>query len=104
LQLTLQAVPLQIALPLLGFAQALQPLRVQPDATLLSATQVPVAPVPQRWKPALQARTQPVPLHETVPFGGAVQTAQLFPHDVRLVLPLTTQVSTAPAPVPVHAW
>jgi hypothetical protein len=47
----------------------------------------------------LQARTQLVPLQDTVPFAGATQTAQLFPHDMRLVLPLTTQVSgVAPPP------
>ena len=39
-----------------------------------------------------------MPLQETEPFVGAVQTAQLFPHDARLVLPLTTQVSFAPLP------
>jgi hypothetical protein len=29
----------------------------------------------------------------TVPFVGAVQTRQAFPHEVMLVLPLMTQVS-----------
>jgi hypothetical protein len=49
----------------------------------------------------LQARTQPVPLQVTVPFAGAVQTAQLLPQEVRLVLPFTTQVALAPVP---QAW
>jgi hypothetical protein len=42
----------------------------------------------------LQAGTQaPAALHVTVPFAGAVQTRQLLPHDVMLVLPLTTQAA-----------
>jgi hypothetical protein len=48
LQVTLQVVPAQTALPLLGFAQAEQPVAVQPDAMLLSATQEAPAPVPHR--------------------------------------------------------
>jgi hypothetical protein len=31
-------------------------------------------------------------LHVTLPFVGGVQTVQLLPHEVMLVLPLTTQV------------
>ena len=47
----------------------------------------------------LQARTQaPAPLQVTVPFAGAVQTVQLFPHEVIAVLPLITHVAVAPVP------
>jgi hypothetical protein len=42
---TLQVVPLQTAVLLAGAAQAVQPFIVQPEATLLFATQF----VPQRW-------------------------------------------------------
>jgi len=48
LQVTLQVVPAQTALPLVGFAQAVQPLAEHPDAMLLSATQEAPAPVPHR--------------------------------------------------------
>ena len=39
---------LQAAVPLVGVAHAVQPLAVQPDATLLFATQVPFAVPPHR--------------------------------------------------------
>jgi hypothetical protein len=45
---TLQVVPLQAAAPFVGVAQAVQPLAVQPEATLLSATQRAFAPAPHR--------------------------------------------------------
>ena len=96
---TLQVVPLQTDVPLATGTHAVQPAAVQPDATLLLATQVPLAVDPHRWKPVLHARTQaPAVLQMTVPFAGALQTAQLLPHDVRLVLPLTTQAAAAPVP------
>lgn len=43
----------------------------------------------------------PWALQVTVPFVGAVQTVQLLPHEVMLVLPFTTQVALAPVP---HWW
>ena len=47
----------------------------------------------------LQARTQaPAALQVTVPFAAAVQTVQLFPQEVMLVLPLTTHVASTPVP------
>ncbi len=96
---TLQVVPLQTDAPLATGTHAVQPAALQPDATLLLATQVPPAGAPHRWKPALHARTQaPAVLQLTVPFAGALHTAQLLPHDVRLVLPLTTQAAAAPVP------
>jgi hypothetical protein len=50
----------------------------------------------------LQARTQlPAALQVTVPFVGAVQTVQLLPHEVMLVLPLMTHAAFAPVP---HRW
>jgi hypothetical protein len=45
---TLQVVPLHAAVPLVGVAQAVQPLAEQPEATLLFATQVPFAVPPHR--------------------------------------------------------
>jgi hypothetical protein len=47
-QVTLHAFPAQVAVPFVGFAQAVQPLAVQPDAGLLFATQLAFAPVPHR--------------------------------------------------------
>jgi len=93
---TLQVVPLHEAVPVpaVGAAQA-----VQPEATLLFATQVMFAPVPHEWKPVLQARTQlPAALQVTEPFAGAVHTVQLFPHEVMEVLLLITHVAVAPVP------
>lgn len=47
----------------------------------------------------MQAGTHiPWALQVTVPFVGAVQTVQLLPHEVMLVLPFTTQVALAPVP------
>jgi hypothetical protein len=63
---------------------------------LLSGAQVPVAGGPQRWKPALQARTQDVPLQVTVPFAGAVQISQVAPQASGVVL--GTQVGAAVVP------
>jgi hypothetical protein len=48
LQVTLQVVPLQEAVPLVGVVHAVQPLALHPEATLLLATQVAAAPVPHR--------------------------------------------------------
>ena len=97
-----QVAPLQAGVPFGTAAHAVHPLAVQPDATLLLATQVPAAADPHRWKPVLQARTHAPPaLHVTVPLAGAVQTVQLLPHDMGLVLPLMTQVAVAPVP---HKW
>jgi len=45
---TLQALPLHEAVPLVGVAQAVQPFAVHPEATLLLATQVAFAPAPHR--------------------------------------------------------
>jgi hypothetical protein len=62
------------------------------------STQAP----PHRWRLAGQSGTQAVPLQVMVPLVGAAgQTVQLFPHDVMLVLLLTTQVALAPDP---QAW
>ena len=47
-QVTLQVVPVQAAVPLVGFAQAVQPPAEQPEATLLLATQFAFGPVPHR--------------------------------------------------------
>jgi hypothetical protein len=40
----------------------------------------------------LQEGTQLVPLQVTVPLPGALQAAQVFPHELRSVLPFTMQV------------
>jgi hypothetical protein len=40
----------------------------------------------------------PAVLQLTVPFAGAVQTVQLFPHELGSVLPLILHVAVAPVP------
>ena len=64
------------------------------DALLL--TQTPW----QRCQPALHAGTHiPAALQVTLPLSaGGVQTVQLLPHELMLVLPLATQVVDAPLP------
>jgi len=63
------------------------------------AAQVPNSgPLVHRWKVALHAGTQAVPLQLTVPLVGAVQTVQLLPHEVMEVLPSITHVKVAPVP------
>lgn len=52
--------------------------------------------VPHRWKPALQAGTQDVPLQLTVPFAGAVQVAHDGPHAA--LVSLETHVGTVAVP------
>ncbi len=59
---------------------------------LLSGAQV----VPHRWKPALQAGTQAVPLQVTVPFAGGVQVVHVAPQAA--MVSLATQVGNAVVP------
>ena len=63
---------------------------------LSSGAQVAVAPVPHRWKPVLQARTQVVPLQVTVPFVGGVHVVHVAPQ--ASMLSLSTQVGAAVVP------
>jgi len=64
------------------------------DALLLTHTP------PHRCQPASQSGTHvPAALHVTLPLsGGGVQTMQPLPHELMLVLPLTTHVVDAPLP------
>jgi hypothetical protein len=71
------------------------PLRVPQAFDELLPTQMPL----QRWKPVLHAGTHvPAALQVTVPLSGASQTVHELPHELMLVLPLTTQVRLAPVP------
>jgi hypothetical protein len=64
----------------------------------LLLTQTPL----QRCQPVLHAGTHdPDALQVTLPLSGAVQATQLLPHELMLVLLLTTQVVLAPVP---HTW
>ena len=67
MQLTPQAVPLQVAEPLLGTAQA-----VHDDPQLLTLVLLRQA-VPQTWKPVLQVMPQEVPLQVAEPLLGTGQ-------------------------------
>lgn len=96
--MTPQVPPLQTGLPFVGSLQASQPVAVQPAATLLFATQILLAPVPQRWNPALQLGTHiPAWLHSTEPLAGTAQAPQPFIEQPDATLLLATQV------VP-HRW
>ena len=77
-QLTLQAVPSQVAKPLTGAGQAVH--EGPHEAGLLLETQTP----PQRWKPVLQAVMHAVPLQVATPLAGAGQALQLAPQEVTL--------------------
>jgi hypothetical protein len=97
-------VPAPQTTPHIAFTQAVPsgqgvqstPLIVPQVAEALLLTQTPL----QRCQPALHAGTHwPVaPLQVTVPLSGAVQTLQVLPHELMLVLLLTTQVALAPVP------
>ena len=72
------------------------PFIVPQVAEALLLTQTPL----QRCQPALHACTHvPAALQVTLPLSaGGVQTLQSLPHELMLVLPLTTQVVVAPLP------
>ena len=69
-QFTPHVVPLQTGPPLAGSAQAVQPVAVHPDATLLFATHVVGIAVGQPWNPAAQVTLQVVPLQTDGRVGG----------------------------------
>lgn len=79
-------------------AQGVQsrPSRVPQVADALSLTHTPL----HRCQPSLHPWTHvPAALQVTLPLSaGGVQTVQLLPHELMLVLPLTTQVVDAPLP------
>ena len=78
-----------------GHAVQSRPSRVPQAVEELFPTQTPL----QRWKPVLQSCTHcPDALQVTLPLSGAVQTVQLLPHELGLVLVLETQVRLAPVP------
>jgi hypothetical protein len=81
--------------------------QVEPDAHVIHAAvqlapdellgaQIALAPVPHRWKLALQAGTQEVPLQVTVPLAGATQVAQEAPHASTVLF--ATQVGACAVP------
>jgi hypothetical protein len=98
LQLTLQVVPLQTGLPLAGSKQAVHPLAVQPDATVLLATHVVGAAAGQPWKPVLQLTLQVVPLQAGAPFAGVAHAVHPVALQPEATLLLATQVAVAPVP------
>jgi hypothetical protein len=79
-----------------GHGEQSTPFLVPQALDELFPTQRPL----QRWKPVLHACTHcPEALQVTLPLsGGAVQTVQLLPHELGLVLVLDTQVRLAPVP------
>ena len=87
--------PLTHAVPAAHAVQS-TPSRVPQVADALLLTHTPL----QRCQPALHAWTHvPAALQVTLPLSaGGVQTVQLLPHELMLVLPLTTQVVDAPLP------
>lgn len=64
-----------------------KPFLVPQVAVAVFRTQTPL----HRCRPVLHACTQaPAALQVTLPFAGAVQTVQLLPQELTLVLPFTT--------------
>jgi len=100
LQSTPQVVPLQIALPLGGSVQAVQPLALQPEAMLLFATHDVGAAAGQPWKVAAQVTLHVVPVHEAVPVPvvGAAQAVQPLAVQPDAGLLFATQLAFAPVP------
>ena len=98
LQSTPQVVPLQTGLPFGGSTHAVQPLAVQPDATLLFATHVVGAAAGQPWKVAAQVTLHVLPLQVAVPFVGVAQALQPFIEQPEAGLLFATQFAFAPVP------
>lgn len=98
LQLMPHVVPVQTASPLVGSAQAVQPVAVQPDAMLLLATQLVGAAAGQPWKLLLQVTLQVVPVQLAFPLLGFAHAVQPLAVQPDAMLLLATQL--APAPVP----
>ena len=89
MQVNPQLVPLQVALPFVGTAQAVQ------DAPHVRIEVLSAQVLPQAWKPVLHATPQLVPSQVAVPFVGVAQGVQELPHVAALLL--ATQA-------PPHAW
>ena len=93
-----QTTPQAAAMHAVPSGQGVQstPFLVPQVAEALLLTQRPL----QRCQPVLHACTQvPAALQVTLPLsGGGVQTVQVLPQELMLVLPLATQVAVAPVP------
>jgi hypothetical protein len=100
-QSTPQAAPLHTGSPLGGLLQAVQPVALHPEATLLLATQVVGFVAGQPWKPAAQVTPQVFPLQTAVAFEGIAQAVQPLAVQPEATLLLATQVPAAAVP---HRW
>ena len=98
LQSTPHVVALQTGFPLGGSTQAVQPVAVQPDATLLFATHEVGNTAGQPWKPVAQVTLQVIPAHTAVELAGDAQAVQPVAEHPEATLLLATQVAFAPFP------
>jgi hypothetical protein len=98
LQSTPQLAPLHTGLPFWGSTHAVQPVAVQPDATLLFATHDVGSAAGQPWKPVAQVTLHVVPLHTAVALAGAAHAVQPLAEQPEATLLLATHVAFAPVP------
>ena len=98
LQSTPQLAPLHTGPPLGGSTQAVQPVAVQPDATVLFATHDVGSAAGQPWKPVAQVTLHVVPLHTAVALVCAAHAVQPLAVQPEATLLLATHVAFAPLP------
>jgi hypothetical protein len=84
-----------------GLTQAVQPVALQPDATLLFATHDVGSVDGQPWKPVAQVTLHVVPLHAAVALVGDAQAVHPLAEQPEATLLLATHLVAAPVP---HAW
>ena len=89
---------MQTGMPLGGSTHAVQPVAVQPDATLLLATHDVGSVVGQPWKPAAQVTLHAVPLQTAVALAGDAHAVQPLAEQPDATLLLATHVAFAPVP------
>jgi hypothetical protein len=77
---------------------AVQPVAVQPDATLLFATHDVGSVAGQPWKPVAQVTLHVVPLHTAVALVGEAQAVQPSALQPEATLLLATHRVFAPVP------
>ncbi len=82
----------------MGLGQAVQPVAVQPDATVLLATQDVGRVAGQPWKPVAHVTLHVVPLQTAVALACAAHALQPLAVHPEATLLLATHVMFAPVP------
>jgi hypothetical protein len=98
LQSTPHVVALQTGFPLAGSTHAVQPVAVQPEATLLFATHDVGRTAGQPWKLVAQVTLHVVPLHTAVALADAAHAVQPLAEQPEATLLLATHIEFAPCP------